>query len=218
MDTSLSSTWGDWIIIAQGDSPRLVSQGSLLCVTFQPLLVVEHDKEWAGDSRWVHSHPVRRVGSTIGQPRRCSSGADARDDWGWSDPSTLLGTPPPLFRRAAHRLPVAGLLVGGQGACRHVTPGKPGCGQPLRWYRGPGPVRASVLLSRVLTEVGVTPAVHLRGPAPLAASPSQPVRNSGKYLQNSLCPAGRGEQTPTPVNLRCNWTHLVMQMHQQRAS
>ena len=33
---------------------------------------------------------------------------------------------------------------------------------------GPGPVRASVPLSRVL-EAGVTPAVHSEGPAPLAA-------------------------------------------------
>ena len=35
-------------------------------------------------------------------------------------------------------------------------------------HRGPGPVRASVHLSRVLVEAGVTPAVHLHGPAPLA--------------------------------------------------
>ena len=35
--------------------------------------------------------------------------------------------------------------------------------------------RASVFLSGVLTEAGVKPAVHLRGPAPLAASPTQPV-------------------------------------------
>ena len=70
-----------------------------------------------------------------------------------------------------------GLLVGGQVACRQVTPGKP-CGLPLRGHRGPGPVRASALLSRVLTEAGVTPAVHLRGPAPLAASLAQPVSES----------------------------------------
>ena len=68
--------------------------------------------------------------------------------------------------------------MGGQLACRQVTPGKPGCGLPLRVHRGPGPVRASVLLSRVLTEAGVTPAVHLRGPAPLATSPAQPVSES----------------------------------------
>ena len=33
-------------------------------------------------------------------------------------------------------------------------------------------------LSRVLTEAGVTPAVQFRGPAPLAASPAQPVSES----------------------------------------
>ena len=106
-----------------------------------------------------------------------------------------------LFLLAARCWPSAGLLVGGQLACRQVTPGKPGCGLPLQGHRGPGPVRASVLLPRVLTEAGVTPAVHLRGPAPLAASPAQPVSESGKNLQNSPCPAGRGEQTPTPVKL-----------------
>ena len=43
------------------------------------------------------------------------------------------------------------------------------CGRlPLRVYRGPGPVRASVHLSRVLMEAGVTPAVHLHKPAPSA--------------------------------------------------
>ena len=40
------------------------------------------------------------------------------------------------------------------------------CGRlPLR-TGGPGPVRASVHLSRVLVEAGVTPAVHLHEPAP----------------------------------------------------
>ena len=36
---------------------------------------------------------------------------------------------------------------------------------PLRGYRGP---RASVHLSRVLVEAGVTPAEHLHGAAPVA--------------------------------------------------
>ena len=133
-------------------------------------------------------------------------------------PGPFLVSRHPLFRRAARCWPSAFLLVGGQLACRHVTPGKPGCGLPLRGHRGPGPVRASVSLSRVLTEAGVTPAVHLRGPAPLAASPMHPVSESGKYLQNSLCPAGRGEQTPTPVRFALWWTHWGMLMHQQRAS
>ena len=97
-------------------------------------------------------------------------------------PGPFLVSRHPLFRGAARCWPSAGLLVGGQLACRQVTPGKPGCGLPLRGHRGPGPVRASVLLSRVLTEAGVTPAVHLRGPAPLAASPAQPVSESGKVL------------------------------------
>ena len=74
----------------------------------------------------------------------------------------------PLFRRAARCWPSAGLLVGGQVACRQVTPGKPGCGLPLRGHRGPGPVRASAHLSQVLVGAGVTPAVHSHGPAPLA--------------------------------------------------
>ena len=97
-------------------------------------------------------------------------------------PGPFLVSRHPLFRGAARCWPSAGLLVGGQVACRQVTPGKPGCGLPLRGHRGPGPVRASVLLSRVLTEAGVTPAVHLRGPAPLAASPMPPVSESGKVL------------------------------------
>ena len=83
-----------------------------------------------------------------------------RDDWGWSDPGTLLGVQPS-----------AALLVGGQIARRQVTPGKLGC--------GPGPVRAAVLLSRVLTEAGVTPAVLLRGPAPSR------LRRSKQYCDDS---------------------------------
>ena len=59
--------------------------------------------------------------------------------------------------------PSAGLLVGGQLACRQVTPGKVGCGLPLRGHKGPGPVHASALLSRVLTEAGVTSAVLSAG-------------------------------------------------------
>ena len=61
---------------------------------------------------------------------------------------------------------------------------------------GQGPVRASVLLSRVLTEAGVT----LRGPAPSAASLTQPVGESGKVLAELAVSRGRGEQTPMPVS------------------
>ena len=75
------------------------------------------------------------------------------------------------------------------------------CGLPLRGRRGRGQsVRASVLLSRVLTEAGVTPAVHLRGPAPSAANPTQPVRESGKVLAELAVSRGRGGQTPMPVS------------------
>ena len=76
VDTFLSSMWGDWIMIAQRDvgsppsspwrvtrehrgSPRHVSLGTLLCVSPQPLFKVEVDQAGAGDSRWVHSRPVR---------------------------------------------------------------------------------------------------------------------------------------------------------------
>ena len=43
---------------------------------------------------------------------------------------------------AARCWPSAGVLVGGQLACRQVTPGKLGCGLPVRGHRGPGPVRS----------------------------------------------------------------------------
>ena len=70
-------------------------------------------------------------------------------------------------RRAARCWPSAGLR-GGQLAVSSQVPWIV-CGRlPLRGHSGPGPVRASVLLSQVLVEKGVTPAVHLRGPAPLA--------------------------------------------------
>ena len=61
-----------------------------------------------------------------------------------------------------------------------------GCGQPLREYRGPGQcVAPQSVLSQGLTEAGVTGAVHLRGPAPRAASSTQPVKRCGWCL---LCP------------------------------
>ena len=140
----------------------------------------------------------RRIAPTAQNWRRC-----ARRQGAGQTAGPFLVSRHPLSRRAARCWKSAGLFVGGQLACRQVTPGKPGCGLPLRGHRGPGQsVRASVLLSWVLTEAGVTPAVHLRGSVPLAASPAQPVSESGKCLQNSQCPAGRGEQTPTPVNFR----------------
>ena len=55
VDTSLSSTWGDWIMIAfssekyiSPSSQRLVSQGTLLCVNLQHLCLVELGQTGAG--------------------------------------------------------------------------------------------------------------------------------------------------------------------------
>ena len=181
-------------------TPRLL--GQLLCDYHQSLPLVEVDQAGDGGLSLGPLPPRtacrrhRRIAPTALYRRRCArqQGLVRPRDPSWCPVN-------PLFRRAARCWPSAGLLVGGQLACRQVTPGKPGCGLPLRGHRGPGPVRASVLLSRVLTEAGVTPAVHLRGPAPLAASPTHPVSASlVRCLQNSLCPAGRGEQTPTPVD------------------
>ena len=100
-----------------------------------------------------------------------------------------------LFRGAARCWPSAGLLVGGQLACRQVTPGKLGCGLPLRGHRGPGPVRASVHLSRVLTEQGS----HLPYTS-VGLLRWQPVR----------C-------LPSASLVRRSWTQWVMVVHQQRA-
>ena len=91
------------------------------------------------------------------------------DDWGWSDPGTLLGVPSP---------PRSG--------------GRP---LPSSSHTWEARMRASVLLSQVLTEAGVTPAVHLRGPAPLAASPTQQVGESGKVLAELAVSMGRGADT-----------------------
>ena len=55
-----------------------------------------------------------------------------------------------------------------------------------------GPVRASVLLSRVLTEAGV---------APLAASPAQPISESGKVLAELAVSRAWGAVTPMPVSI-----------------
>ena len=75
--------------------------------------------------------------------------------------------PVTLSRRAARCWPSAG-LCGGQLAVSSHVPWKV-CGRlPSRGHKGPGNVRASVHLSRILVEARVTPAVHLHGPAPLA--------------------------------------------------
>ena len=142
--------------------------------TTESLFLVEVDQAGAGDSPWVHSRRARRVAGTVGWSRRCRIGVGVQDDWGWSDLGPFLASRHLLFRGRSLR----GVFVGGQLACRQVTPGKPGRGLPLRVYRGLGPVRASAHLSQVLTEAGVAPAVHLRGPAASAASPAQPVSES----------------------------------------
>ena len=101
------------------------------------------------------------------------------DDWDWSDPRTLLAVPSPLLSVSS---PLR-VFSWRPACCRQVTPGKLGCGLPLRGHRGPDNLFApQSLLSGVLKEAGVTPAVHLCGPAPLAASPTQPVGESGKVL------------------------------------
>ena len=74
-------------------SPRHVSWGMLLCVNPQSLCEVELDQAGAGDSRWVQSRPVQCVVGTVGWPRRHRNGVGVHDDWGWSDPGTLLGVP-----------------------------------------------------------------------------------------------------------------------------
>ena len=85
------------------------------------------------------------------------------DDWDWSDPWALLRVPSLPLSGSRPLLAVSGSSGGWPARCRQVTPGKLGCGLPLRGAQGTGQsVRASVLLSRLLTEAGVTPAVHLR--------------------------------------------------------
>ena len=123
--------------------------------------------------------PPRTVASQApsDKPRRRGN------DWGWSDPGTLLGHL--LFRRAARCSPSAGLLVGGQHACVQGTEAYSSLSPPVL---GPHGGRSHTCRAPPW-------------PAPLAASPTQPVSESGRYFQNSPCPAGREEQTPTPVKL-----------------
>ena len=60
------------------------------------------------------------------------------------------------------------------------------------------PFAPQSFLSWVLTEAGVTPAVHLRGPAPLAASPTQSVRESGEVLAELGESRDVGRRHPCP--------------------
>ena len=64
-------------------------------------------------------------------------------------PRDLLGIPSPSLRRAARCWPSAGLRGGQVAVSSHVL-WIVGGRLPLRGYRGPGPVRASVVLSKVL--------------------------------------------------------------------
>ena len=113
------------------------------------------------------------------------------DEWDWSDPKTLLGVLSPPLSGGRPLLAVNRSSRGWPACCRQATPGKLGCGLPLRGHSGPGQsVRASVLLSRVLTEAGVTPAKNLRGPAPLAASPTQPVSEVWQGTCRTRCVQG----------------------------
>ena len=74
----------------------------------------------------------------------------------------------------------------------------------------------AVSLSRVLTEAGVAPAVHLRGPAPSAASPTQNAGESGKGHRTRSVQLGveSGHPHPYPVH---GWTLRCILMRQQLA-
>ena len=128
-------------------------------------------------------------------PYRRSNGVGVQDDWGWSGPGILLGVlSPPL---SEGRPPLA-VSRSSRGWPARLSSGH--TWEARMWCAIAGTGACSRLSPRVSgPQGGVTPAVHLRGPAPLAASPAQPVSESGKCLQNSRCPDGRGEQTPTPV-------------------
>ena len=128
-------------------TPRLL--GQLLCDYHQSLPLVEVDQAGVGDSRWVHSRSVRSVVSTVGWPRRRSIGVGVQDDWGWSDPGTLLGVPSPPLSEGRPLLAVSGSSRGwparvssshtwearmwsaiagaqGTGACSRLSPPVPG--------------------------------------------------------------------------------------------
>ena len=86
-------------------------------------------------------------------------------------------------------LAVSGSSRGWPACCRQVTPGKLGCGLPLRGAHGSGAVCSRLSPSVPGPhESRVAPAVHLRGPARSAASPTQPVGESGKVLAELAAP------------------------------
>ena len=80
-------------------------------------------------------------------------------------------------------------------ASRGVVASSLDCGWSLAIagrYRGPWPVRASVVLSRVLVEAGVTPAVHLHGPAPKATPHHNPYSAGLARRRRTRCNRGCG--------------------------
>ena len=106
----------------------------------------------------------------------------------------------PLLRGAAHCWPSAGLLVCGQLA---VVKSHLGNSDVVCRCGGTGDrdVVCSRLSSPVLgPQAGVAPAVHLLGPDPLAASPTQPEGESGEVLAELAVSRGCGEQTPMPIS------------------
>ena len=155
-------------------TPRLL--GQLLCDYHQSLPLVTGRPGWDGGTL-AGSSPApysvrrrhRRIAPTAQYWRRCARrlGLVRPRDPSWCPVTPSFGRRP--------WWPSAGLLVGGS-----VTPGKPGCSLPLRGHRGPGPVRASVSCPGS-SRTGVTPAVHHRGRAELAASPMPPVSVGSRH-------------------------------------
>ena len=122
------------------------------------------------------------------------------DDWDWSDPRTLLGVPSQPLSGGRPLLAVSKSSRGWPACMSSSHTREARMWSPTAWAQGTrAVVRASVFLCRVLTEARVAPAVHLRGPAPLAASPKQPVGEVWQgTLQISLCPGDVESRHPCP--------------------
>ena len=110
------------------------------------------------------------------------------DDWGWSDPGTSSRHP---LSEGRPLLAFSGSMRGPVEVSSQVA--WIVCGRlPLRVYRGLGPVRASVHLSWVLAGAGVTPAVHLHGPAPSATPHHYPHSARLARTLRTFCNIGCG--------------------------
>ena len=125
---NISSGWGShkkcvpWFQHTRG-SPRHVSKG--ICFPFHRGV----RPGWGGGL--AETTPAPYAPSS----RRCSNGADVLTIGARQTPGRFWCRHS-LFRRAAHCCPSAGLLLGGQFACRQVTPGKPGMWSAIvRWTR-----------------------------------------------------------------------------------